>query len=168
MARPNAEDYIDVQIINDAQLQRLFTELVPAVQNKIVLQGMRSSAQVILQQAKSNFKARAKGKSINNYKTFNKSFSTEPLRSTFGLKVGIKNYKYRWIEWGTEDRYYKKGTKRSIFRNRKDNSAGHYTGKIVATHFFFDAVNSKKDEAQKKVSDAIVQSLEKTVAKYNK
>ncbi len=166
-ARPNAEDYIDIQIINDAELQRLFSELVPSVQNRIVLGGMREASKPILQQAKSNFKSKQKNKSTTGYKNFNKSFATEPMRSTFGLKVGIKNFKYRWIEWGTEDRYYKKGSKRSVWRRRKDNSAGHYTGKVIATNFFFDAVNSRKEEAQKKVSDAIVQSLEKTVSKYN-
>jgi len=167
-ARPNAEDYIDINIINDKELQKLFLELVPAVQNRIVLQGMRTASKIILQQAKTNFKSSQKNKSLTGYKNFNKSFTTEPMRSTFGLRVGIKNYKYRWIEWGTEDRYYKKGTKRSVLRKRKNNSAGHYTGKIIATNFFFNAVNSRKEQVGKIVSEAIVQSLEKTVAKYNR
>ncbi|MZQ50432.1 MAG: hypothetical protein GT598_15650 [Bacteroidales bacterium] len=166
--RPNAEDYIDIEIINDAELRKLFTELIPSVQNRIVLSGMRNASKIILQQAKSNFKGRQKNKSLTNYSNFNKSFTTEPMRSTFGLKVGVKNYKYKWIEWGTDDRYYKRGVKRSTWRKRKDNSGGHYTGKIIATNFFFDAVNSRKEQAKKIVSEAIVQSLEKTVAKYNK
>jgi len=167
--RPNAEDYIDLRIINDADLQKLFSELLPSVQNKIVLGGMREAAKVILQQAKSNFKSSKKNKSKNNYKDFNKSFATEPLRSTFGLKVGIKNYKYRWVEWGTDDRYYKKGRKR-YFRYRKDTTGtdadGHYTGKVQPTHFFFNAVDTQKETAQNKVSEAIIISLEKTVSKY--
>lgn len=157
MARLNAEDYIDINITNDKELQKLFTELKPAVQNKIVLAGMRSSATIILGQAKSNFKSNQKNKSKTGYKNFNKSFTTEPMSSNFGLRVGIKNYKYKWIEFGTEDRWL----------SSKTNKKKHFVGKIQPTHFFFDAVTSKKTEALNKVSTAIIDSLEKTVKKYN-
>jgi len=170
-ARPNAEDYLDLKIINDKELQELFKELIPAVQNRIVLGGMRTAAKVILQQAKSNFKSRKKNKSKTNYKEINRSFTTEPMSSTFGIKVGVKNYKAKWIEWGTEDRYYKKGKKR-YFRYRQDaaktDADKHYTGKLQPTNFFYDAVKQTRDRAEKSVSEAIIQSLTKTVDKYNK
>jgi len=150
---PNAADYIEINITNNAELQKLFTELQPSVQNKIVLAGMRESAKIILQEAKSRFKTKAKGKSKTGYKYINKSFTTEPMKSTFGLRVGIKNYKMRWIEWGTADRYYK---------NK------HYTGKLEPTNFFYGAVKAKQEEASKYVSEAIIKSLEKTIKKYNK
>jgi hypothetical protein len=167
---PNAEGYLDLKLIGDKDLQKLFTELLPAVQNKIVLNGMRSAASIILQQAKSNFKASQKNKSKTGYKDFNKSFTTEPMKSTFGLRVGIKNYKYKWIEFGTDERYWKKGRKR-FFRYRKSllnsDTDKKSTGKIQPTNFFFNAVKSTKTSAENSVSTAIILSLEKTVKKYD-
>lgn len=174
---PNVEEYINLEIINDKQLQKLFTELVPAVQNRIVLNGMREAAKVILQAAKSNFKSSQKNKSKTGYKNLAKSFTTEPMKSTFGLRVGIKNYKLRWIEWGAgkdsgpegEGRYYKKGKSR-FFRYRKslikNDQNRHFTGKISPTNFFYNAVASTRTQAENNVSAAIIASLEKTVAKY--
>lgn len=167
--RPNAEDYLNIEIINDKELQKLFSELIPSVQNKIVLQGMRSAAKVILQQAKSYFKARQKNKSKTGYKEINRSFASEPMRSKFGLKVGVKHYKARWINWGTEDRYYKSSKKSYYRKSGSDtNIDKHFTGKIQPTNFFFDAVKLTRDRAQSNVSDAIIESLTKTVEKYNK
>jgi hypothetical protein len=167
MARPNAEDNFDLSVLNTVELQKLFSELQTSVQNRIVLQGMRNAAQIILQQAKSNFKSRQKGKSKTGYKDFNKSFATAPMRSQFGLVVGVKNYKYKWSEWGTAERSYKTGVKKSLWKKTNDGS-GHKTGKVVATYFFFDAVRSKSVEAQNAVSNAIVESLERTVKKFEK
>jgi hypothetical protein len=167
---PNASDYIDLKVINSEDLRKLFTELQPAVQNRIVLTGMRQAANVILKQARSNFKAVQKGKSTTGYKYVNKAFSTEPMKGTFGLKVGVKNYKLRWVQWGTEDRFYKKGRKR-FFRYRKSlinkDDTKHFTGRVQPTNFFYGAVEQKAGEAQKMISSAILQSLEKTVKKYN-
>jgi hypothetical protein len=77
----------------------------------------------------------------------------------------------KWLEFGTEDRYYKAGKKR-FFRYRKSllksDQSKHFTGKVQPTHFFFDAVNQKKTEAQTNISNAIIVSLERTVNKYNK
>lgn len=163
----NAEDYIEIKLLNNTEAEKLFSELITSVQNKIVLQGMRNAAQVILQQAKSNFKSKQKNKSKTGYKYFNRSFTTAPMTSQFGLRVGIKNYKMKWIEWGTDDRSYKSGVKKSIWRKTTDKSDGHKTGKLQPTNFFFDAVKQKKSEAENKVSQAIVDSLNRTVAKYN-
>jgi hypothetical protein len=88
------------------------------------------------------------------------------MTSQFGLRVGIKNYKMRWIEWGTDDRSYKTGVKKSIWKKTPNKSTGHFTGKLQPTNFFFDAVNAKKAEAQEKVSQSIVDSLNKTVQRY--
>lgn len=178
MAKPNAEDYIDLKLINDKELQQLFEELIPSVQNKIVLDGMRKSSQLIIGQAKSNFKARKKSTTRTKFeqkqisegkrKETLKSFTTAPMTRSFGLRVGIKNYVSHWVEWGTDDRSYKKGVKRSVWRKTTDKSGAHNTGKVQPTNFFYDAVASKKEEALKNVSDAIIVSLNKTVARYNK
>ena len=156
---PNAENYLNVKIIfkNQKQLEQMFKDMRTDIQNKIVLQGMRKAANIILKQAKINFQAVEKGRSKEAYKTILSSFATEPMKSQFGLKVGIKYYKSRWINFGTADRgYISKG------------GAFHNTGRIQPSGFFFKAVTERKDQAQQAVSQGIIDSLEKTVQRYSK
>lgn len=171
----NVEDQISLEIINDAELLALFNDLQTKVQNKIVLQGMRSAASSILAQAKANFQAGYKGKGKTKLKGFRSFFQMQPIRNEekgFGLKLGVKNYKYRWIQWGTNDRFYKKG-KKKFFRYRKSligkaNNGQHATGKITGNNFFYSAVEQKKVQAQKDISAAVLESLNRTIQKYNK
>jgi hypothetical protein len=171
MAR-NLGDQISIKVINDKELLKLFQELIPSEQNKIVrsgaMRGMREGGKIILDQAKSNFRSRQKNKSTTGYSYFNKSFKMESMKKGFGLNVGIKNYKMKWGEEGTKDRSYKKGVKKSLWRKTANKSDGHSTGKIEAGNFFKDAVLAKQSEAQGRISQAIVDSLERTVDKYNK
>lgn len=166
--KPLAKDYIDLSILNDKVLEDLFIELIPAVQNKAVLNGLKQAGQIILDQAKMNFEFNKKNKSKTNYSDITKSFKMEPMRSQFGLIVGVRNYKLHWIEWGTYERSYKTGVKRSIWRRTTDKSGGHRTGKLEPTNFFFNAVDEKKEAAMGMVGLTIVNSLNKTVEKYNR
>lgn len=170
MARINVEDHIDINIINDAELQKLFTELIPSVQNKVVFGGMRTAAGIIKNRVLSIFDSVKKNKSKTNYKAAKKELKIENMKSGIGVKVGYtkEGFKYRWIQWGTKDRYYKKGVKRSIWRKKSDQTGGHFTGALEKTDFFYKAVRETSSEAQNKVSQAILESLEKTVRKYEK
>lgn len=146
------ETLIDLKILNVQEQLDLFQELVWTEQNKIVNSAFRQVAWIILNQAKSNFNAIKKGKSETSYQYMKNAFATAPYKSKdfWGVKLGVKNYKMRWIEWGTRDRMYGK----------------HKTGKLQPTNFFYNAVEMKKDEATSKISEAIQKSLDKTVQKY--
>ena len=182
MARkPNAEDVITLEIINDKELFKLFNELQTSVQNRIVINGMKDAAKIIKQEIKRSFQSVKKNKSESGYAAFNKSFAVEPLKQAIGVKVGIKNVEYtvrgrkkatgyisRWIQWGTQERSYKKGVKRSVWKKTKDKSGGHNTGSMDKTNFFYGAVERSMPQAQNISSDAIIKSLENTVEKYNK
>lgn len=153
-------DDIDIVFTNDKELMKLFRELVPAVQNKIVYAGMRKAAQVLKSEITSSFKSVKKDKSKTGYKDFAKSFKIENMKRAIGVKVGMTNigYKYHWIEWGTDEREY----------IQKKSKAVINTGSIKEQNFFFSAVERKKDEAANGVNAAILEALEKTVAKYDK
>lgn len=157
-------DSIDFKIINDKQLLQLFSELSETHKKSIVNNGIKKAAKPIIDAAKNNFSARKKNKSKTNYSDVNSSFKIEPIKNkeTVGVKVGVKYvdkngrknwYKYRWIEWGTDER----------FTRMKDSR-----GKIQPTHFFYDAVTAHKDEAQKQISDSVTEQIEKTIKKYEK
>jgi len=153
MARkPNAEDVITLEIINDKELFKLFNELQTSVQNRIVINGFKNAAQVIKNEIKSSFISVRKNKSKTGYKNL-KDLKIEPMKSAVGVKVGFtrEGYKYRWIQWGTKERKTKKGYNRGI---------------IDETNFFYGAVERSMPQAQNKVSECIVKSLENTVKKY--
>ena len=148
-------DKINFEVVNDKELQKLFSELLPAVQNKVVIQGLKDAAKIINVQARSNYQSSSKGKGKTN--KMNSAFKIEPYKNKdiLGVKVGVKYYKARWIEWGTAQREY---------RTKKGNT--HRTGALQPTNFFYKAVDAKKAEAQNTVSQAIIDSLNKTVQKY--
>lgn len=150
---------LTIKIINDKELLQLFNELNNVTQNRIIQSGLKEAAKPILQQAKQNFEIRKKNKSKTNYANINSFFKIESNRLKDGVKIGVKNYyKARWIEWGTAERFY----------ITKKNKVKHNTGKITATHFFYDAVNTRKDEAQRNINNYIIKALNQTISKYSK
>lgn len=158
---------VDFKILNDDQQLKLFKELPIKDQNRVINSAMRSSGNMILKAAKSNFNAVKKGKSKTNYKYIKYQVQPTKKANEFGVIIGIKNYKARWIEWGTDNRVYKIKKRNSFYKN-DITTTEHKTGKIQPTHFFYNAVDSTKAQAQKNLSDAVVKSLERVVRKNNK
>jgi ribosomal protein L33 len=152
---------LTLEVINDKELLKLFNELIPKVQSKIIAGGFRTASKIILDQAKINFHATKKGKSRTGYAGINSMFKSKPLRAPkIGAVVGLSSkegYKYRFENYGTEDRFY-------MTKNNKK----HETGKIKATKFFDNAVEAKQEAANRAISEAIVDSLKKTIIKYDK
>lgn len=148
-------------IINDRELFKLFNELTPKIQNKIISTGLKNAARLIINKAKRNFKSIKKGKSKTEYRDFNSSFTVREMRSRAGVIAGLasrkEGYKYRFIDQGTEERHYK---------TKKGNE--HRTGRMPATHWFTSAVDDSQKTAAEDVQQAVVKSLNKTVEKYNK
>jgi len=144
-----------LHISNEKELMKLFEELTEKNQKKVAVSAMKKSASIILNEAKSRFNGVKKGKSKTNYK--NITFKSKSMRNKIGVVLGVKDYKARFIDKGTKDRYFtsKSGKK-------------HFTGKIEPTNFFSGAVEAKENEAQKTISDNLIISLERLVKKYNK
>jgi HK97 gp10 family phage protein len=154
---------LNLTIINNAEMLDYFNSLKNKMQNRIVLNGMKKAAAIILTEARSNWKTNQKGKSKTGYRDYSSYFKTSPIKQSkngFGLKVGVQGYnayKMRWLNWGTGDRYY-----------MSKNNVKHNTGKVDGSNFFYDAVSARKDEAQQMISKAITESLQKTIAKHAK
>ncbi len=150
---------INFKILNNNELITMFRTFNSKEQKQVIYGGFRSAGQIILKQAKSNFESVKKGKSKTNYLYANKSFKIEPTKKgdNISFKVGVRNYKLHWIEWGTDERKYisKKGTE-------------HRIGKIQPTHFFYNAVESKKTEAENVINDNIIKSMERVVKRHQK
>jgi hypothetical protein len=158
---------INFKIINSKELLEMFDSLVPSLQQNIVKRGLTDAGRIILNQAKSNFNSVKKGKSRTGYKEITQGFKVAYLKNgVIGVRIGNSYYKSLWIEAGTKERFYKKGVKKSQLKNLKSMDGTHRTGVMVRTNFFRDAVDARKDEAQSKVSESIINQLDKVVKKH--
>ena len=158
----NDYDEIGLTFINDQETLKLFNELVANVQGKIILEGLKKAAKPILETAKTTFQRYKKNQSKTNYADLKKSArikSRRKRKDELGVIVGFtrEGYKYRWINWGTDDRFY----------TTKKNKKEKYVGKLEKTNFFFDAVDQSRPQAEAAVSQEIKTSLERTMKKYH-
>jgi hypothetical protein len=155
------KDSVKFELFNDKALMALFDELQPKIQDNIIIGGLKNAGKVINDEAKQNFQAIKKNKSKTGYQDLNSMFKVVKMRAPkIGVRVGMsarEGYKYRFMNFGTEERYY-----------MTKNGVEHRTGAIPKREFFTRAVESKKQEAEDNVQNAIKESMEKTVKRYNK
>lgn len=146
-----------LNLINSTELQRLFTSLQDRIQIKVLEDALKKSGKVILDAAKSNFNATKKGKSKTNYAGLSRAFKSKALRrDNIGMLFGMQHregYKYRFLNYGTVARFTRGNRPR-------------FTGTIQPSNFFTDAVTSQAENAQARLSNEIVLSLERLVRRY--
>lgn len=145
-----------IEITNEKDALKLFDELTKVNQNRIINSALRNSAKPIKDDIITNFKSRHQTKS--GYKKIRKSVKIQKMKSKNGVKVGLKSddsFRYRFLEYGT-------------VANRMTREKQLNRGGITGSRFFADAVGSNKSDVENKISQAIIDSLNKLVAKYNK
>lgn len=159
---------IDFKVI-DKDLLGKFEQLKTNVQGRTIESGLRKVGRIIINKAKRNFKQIRKNKSKTNYSTMNQSFRIESLKNRkkwgIGLKVGVKNYKYGWIEYGTQDRSYSISKRKNFFS--KKTTTVHKTGRIKPQYFFEKAVKDTTPQAEQMIKDNVIKSIERVVKKNN-
>jgi len=168
------------KLSNYSDLVAMLNGLKPALQTKIIYDGLNEAGKVINSQAKQNLNATKLGKSLTNYSAYSSAFRIENLKARSneelgGVKIGIakstkslKTFNLRWIQWGTKKREY-------LYKNEQINTPGfkekhggyyHSTGLVKGTNFFYGAVKSKQKDAYNIISEAILESLEKNIDKF--
>jgi hypothetical protein len=145
-----------VTITNIDKLNQLFNDL-KINNDKLFLNAFKKEGRKILADAKTNFRATQKNKSKTNYANFNSYFKISNLRDKSGIKLGVKYYKYRWIDSGTLPRFFYSKKKKNL----------HKTGSIKATHFYQNAFKKNEAEIESNISKFFIDSFEKTVQKNN-
>jgi len=126
----NNYDDIGIKFINDSETLKLFNELNSTVQSKIILDALKRSSRVMKDKIKSNFIAQKKDLSRTNYRDLNKTLKIANRKKKKDHQLGIiigftkEGYKYRWIQWGTEDRY----TKKKMYRGKIEGNNFFYSG----------------------------------------
>ncbi len=146
---------VNIKVIDENNFIKYVENLNNITERKVIISALRKAGNAINKEAKSLFQSRKKNKSKTGYTGFNSMFKVQPMRGKdyIAVKVGLTGpdaYKYRWIEWGTNERTY-------ITRNKKE----HTTGRIQPTHFFYDAVTSKTEESKRTINQSIIDALKK-------
>jgi hypothetical protein len=149
-----AKDDISLVLKNDKQLEKLFNELLPSVQHQIVNKAFKDAGNVILSEAKSNLKQRSKASGKG-------AFKQKASKSRIGTIIGVSNFSYKFLEYGTDDR------ETTSYKKKKLKQPAN-KGKVKKIGFFYDAVEAKEKEAQNMIEGAITNQIKKTVEKYNK
>jgi len=157
-----------IKIENYNELLAMLKGITPALQSKVVADGLNEAGKVINTQASINLNATKQGASKTSYSYYATVFQIQNLKARNldelgGAKIGIskKGWKLRFIQWGTQERsYYVTG------KDKKNKGTSHNTGLIKKTNFFYGAVLSKEKEAYTIISEAILTSLEQNINKY--
>lgn len=142
---------ISVDSLEQKQVDKILSTLTHQEIKKVIQVAARYGIKEITNEARENLK-----REIKPSKTMLAAINIVPIEEDdfVGARTKAKisrkyydSYKLRFFEGGTEDRYHKKTKK--------------WVGKIKATHFFENAVNSKKQIAIDKFKQSIDQYLDK-------
>jgi len=159
-------DETALRIFGTKELASLFDEMSTDVKKNIVNTGFRKAGRIIIDKASENLNGVVKdpGK-------FRKSLGTKPDPAKMEMEVGMRRkgvgWKAHFFEGGTVDRYYKKKSyKIGPVNFKKTLGAPHFTGKIKASHFFENAVESTREEVTGSIFQFIKESFEKLIRKY--
>lgn len=158
---------MDSVTVNIDDVMRMFREFDRRKINRVYKQATKKALGIIRQEVVSNL--RKVTKKINRKDkwgmTLRKGIVTNVYRDNKSGVIHImKNFKLKFFELGTKDRYnVSKGSRRTGRLKKK-----RYTGKITASHFFMNAVNAKKTEAYRNMEQLISESIQKINNKYAK
>lgn len=139
---------VDVERVN-----ALLTRLNDKEAKKAIKSAIRKSALIIRKQAQSNWVS-----ACPDGERLAKEINIAVYRNASGARIdlldkrkkGSKQFVLKFFNSGTQERATKKGANRGI---------------INATYFFKNAVESKKDEAEKSLSENIINAITKAANK---
>lgn len=158
---------MDSVTVNIEEVMRMFREFDRRKINRTYKQATQKALGIIRQEVVANL--RKVTKKINRKDkwgmTLRKGIVTNVYRDNKSGVIHImKNFKLKFFELGTKDRFnIAKGSRKTGRLKKK-----RYTGKITASHFFLNAVNAKKTEAYRNMEQLIIESIQKINKKYSK
>jgi len=160
-------DETKLEIFGTEELAALFDEMSTEVQKNVVNIGFRKAGKILLDQIKNNLEGATK-----NSSKFTKKLGMKPVKEEFSMYVGFKrggaaNFA-NMLDQGTKERFYKTKTKAGFYRYKKNSTGMHKTGKINATNFFTNAIESTQEQVNTSVYQYISDAFTKLINKYNK
>lgn len=136
------------------------------VKNNILYKAVYRGAKVLQGNAKTFFK-NAVGEAANHTSKYIKApfydgITVKGEKTYIEARVSImKDFRMKFFEKGTNDRYIKQKGHSDNKRKRKVNFTGkpNYRGRMTATHFFKDA----REASENTVNNAIIESISRAL-----
>jgi hypothetical protein len=172
--------------VDKTKINRLMDDLsfTKAEAKRALKGGLRESAKVIQKQAKINLKAVRNQASGTTLKAQNlvQFVRIAVYKSGTGARIDImddkrkstykrlakkgkdnKSFILKFFATGTDDRYTKSHTKAGYGRRTERSGRGGFRGRIGKSNFFKLAVDSKQKEAERMLSNSIIEQINKIV-----
>jgi hypothetical protein len=151
--------------INTDALMSLFKEFDWKKRKDFFRRLFRTVLQPMKKQAITNLGKAVEPDKINFKDKYGKTLSSgikiTPYRKVKGARIDILgNYKLKWFQLGTSDRYQQYNTRSPKKLLKKER----YTGRIKPSHFFTDA----RDATQQQVLDNLTNNIAKMIQTINK
>lgn len=170
--------------IDDTEIRDMFAELEPKRRKQAFRRATSSSLNVIKKQTVKNLKSNLGASAVNHVDQYNNSLKkgvkVKVNKDCMGGTIHIMgNYKLKWFELGTKNRYnFKKSSsswskhkiKGGRYEYRKIKGVSlkkkRFTGHITAYHFFRDARQSTEKLVIQNLDKELAKSVEKINRKY--
>ena len=148
-------------LVNVEAVNRMLTDLSFKNKKTAVRGALRMAGNIIKKQTVSNLK-----QSVNVSPALSKGVKVVVFKNLQGVRVHIMgDYRLKWIELGTEDRYTKgvrKYSLRSVFGRKKEYSKKpSFKGRMKPSRFLYRAVMRKEDEAQRSLMDFLIKTVKR-------
>ena len=152
--------------VNTADVIAMFKDLYPSRQKAVYRTALRKGADVLIKNTRENLKGVVDGSIYKKRPNQKYSMAGGIRRSgtdrdaTFISVHIMGNYKLKWFEKGTTDRY-------TLNRNGKRKSkAGAYRGKITGKYFFRNAIDTSEKQVFEIFDEELVKAIIKITSKY--
>lgn len=142
-----------MSIFGTEDLVKLFEDMGLENQNKILSSSFKKGAKLIISAAKSNLGG--------SYKKVSASLSDQMVKEYQMLTVGTNKRKGGYL-----GHIVNSGTKERSYTTK--NGDKHKTGRIIANHFFDNAVTSTESAVQDLIYKDILDRFNKLIQKRNK
>lgn len=141
------------------EFTKMINEYDKEVQKEIMKKSFNSLAKPLIEKAKTNTNSTRVQKALGAKYYPDGNYGIIGARTSKKYQGFIANF----LEAGTKERTY-----RNSKRNRQYGTAGHRTGKIKATWFFFRAFKDSENEMMNNLFQTFQTTFDKVMAKYNK
>lgn len=152
--------------VNTADVVAMFQDLYPSKQKAVYRTALRKGADVLIKNTRENLKGAVSGSIYKKRPNQKYSMAGGVRRSgtdrdaTFISVHIMGNYKLKWFEKGTTNRY-------TLNRNgRRKYKAGVYRGKMTGKYFFKNAIDMSEKQVYEIFDKELVEAIIKITSKY--
>ena len=139
-------------LVNVEAVNRMLTDLSFKNKRKAVQSALRMAGNMVKREVVRSLK-----QSVNADAALTKGVKVVVFRNLQGVRVHIMgDYRLKWLELGTEDRWTRWG-----YKSKRKTKEARYSGKIKPAYFFRDSVPASSVQAQQSLEGFILRAIKK-------